>query len=193
MVEALHKYQISDILYITRRQGYGTVLLLYTSVQIEIGKVLFYSMKSRHPVPLRTVVVAVSATPPPFFCRTPPVGRNRHKQHVLDAKMPSGAYMEAFHFDIRFMPVFRKPVETGLKTNRFYPVFVFKLTPCYPVFVFVFSPKVPTSTCYPACRPRPAFANSAQPFGVRQYESSKPGSSSTRHATPSMRSISKFT
>ena len=36
--------------------------------------------------------------------------------------------------------------------------------------------------CYPDCRLRPAFVNYAQPLGVRQYETSKAGSSST-HAT----------
>ena len=48
-------------------------------------------MKSRHPVPVRAVVmVAVSATPPHSLCgRTPPVARNPHKQAVLDAKLSS--------------------------------------------------------------------------------------------------------
>ena len=36
--------------------------------------------------------------------------------------------------------------------------------------------------CYPDCRLRPAFVNYAQPLGVRQYETSRAGLSST-HAT----------
>lgn len=36
--------------------------------------------------------------------------------------------------------------------------------------------------CYPVCHHRPAFVNYARPLGVRQYETSRAGSSST-HAT----------
>ena len=54
--------------------------------------------------------------------------------------------MEAFHFiNIRFEPVFGKPVEAGYKKKTFYPVFVSRITPRYPVFRFLFSPKMPTT------------------------------------------------
>ena len=45
------------------------------------------------------------------------------------------------------------------------------------------TPHLSTRPCYPDCRLRPAFVNYPQPLGVRQYETSKVGSSS-KHATP---------
>ena len=78
--------------------------------------------------------------------RTPPVARNPHKQHVLDAKFPFGSMIWRCFTLTSSLNRFSESRLTPSKRNRFYPVFVFRITPRYPVFVFFNSLKVPTSS-----------------------------------------------
>ena len=101
------------------------------------GLVLFHKITSLRTT-IRSCCYGRECQTTSVYARTPPpVGQKPDKQDVRIERKIAAWFnnMDVLHFNIRFKPVFRKPVKSGNK-EWFYPVFVIRTTPRHPVFVF---------------------------------------------------------